>query len=639
MTHTARARLYLYAHIFWQCAAEPNLSSDTPVVHFDSHENKSERIGNLLSHETSEVYTFLTTRCFRSREKYPNFSFKSLQPPRSSPTMKSPELISRSYTSPILRHYGCNNREEIPWKPVLERPCSFPSQIFLETMQDMILNPNYNTSWVLRADILFDSHRPENIVEESSVDGEASKGPETHVSVRHINMRGFSPARKLVRKFIPRNPERDRVSNQTCIFFEEEPAPEGLWKKRTLVVYLAHVSTAEELPYYLPAVKAVAFLHEENVLEAENQNKISIHYLPFEPSTPLTTRLERTALRLMERIIKVGNGTVNGYEKRVHHDLVIPRERSQDTYLKLRLRHAPRLMERWVEKTDPKKHVFEDILIAAFLVELWGDMYGPRAVDGLVSGGVGFPGFVDIGCGNGVLVDILLKEGYKGYGFDARKRMSWSTFDKETQECLFEKVLIPWMLIDELEKARSLGEMEGSEQEGRFRGVLGEGGSMSGIHDGKFGQGTFIISNHADELTGWTPLLSKAAHSPFLIIPCCSHDLSGHKHRHKSTKTANETAVQSNVGKIERATRIGTVSSEYASLVGWVTSIAEDVGYVVEREVLRIPSTRNIGLIGRVCNTSELSVDDVLEREGGGIGWAEKALALRKTQPQRNYCF
>lgn len=577
-----------------------------------------------------------TSRCFRSRGKYPNFSFKNFEHSHPSPTMKSPEPINRFYNTPILRHYDHNSREEIPWKPVFEKPCSFPSQIFLETMQDMILNPNYNTSWILRADILFDSHCAGNVAEElasCSLEGDASSELGTHVSARHIEMRGFSAARKLIRKFVPRNPERDKAANQTCIFFEENSAPEGLWKKKTLVVYLAHVSTVEELPYYLPAVKAIAFLHEENVLETENQNKISIHYLHFEPSASLTTRLERTALRLIERIIKVGNGAVNGYEKRVHHDIVIPKERSQDTYLKLRLRHAPRLMARWVEKTDPKKHVFEDILIAAFLIELWGDMYGPGIVDGPVHGRVEFPGFVDIGCGNGVLVDILLKEGYKGYGFDARKRMTWSTFDKETQEGLFEMVLIPWMLIDEMEKAGLVGE-----QEGRFGGFLGEGGSMPGIHDGKFGQGTFIISNHADELTGWTPLLAKAAHSPFLIIPCCSHDLSGFKHRHKSTKTTNEPIVQSNVGKIERATRIGTVSSEYASLVAWVTSIAEDVGYVVEREVLRIPSTRNIGLIGRVCNDSELSVENILEREGGGIGWAEKALALRKTQsqPQKN---
>lgn len=568
---------------------------------------------------------------FVSLQHQPNPAPEVSYPPHSS-TMKSAKATNLSHIFPSLRHYDTHKCQEILWKPILERPCSFPSQIFLETMQEMILNPNYNTSWILRADILFDSLTPENDI----VEGPASWNlhgdkPEADVLAHNIEMRGFSSTRKVVRKFVPRNPERDKAANQTCIFFEEDRAPESLWKKKTLVVYLAHASAVEELPYYLPAVKAVAFLHEENVLlKTEEQNKISIHYLLFESLAPLTTRLERTALRLIERIIKVGNGNVNGYEKRVHHDLVIPRERSQDTYLKLRLRHAPRLMAGWVEKTDPKKHVFEDILIAAFLIELWDDMYGSKIVDDPVHGKVGFPGFVDIGCGNGVLVDILLKEGYKGYGFDARKRMTWSTFDEETQQNLYEMVLIPWMLTDEMERAGDLGGIERSEQERVLaKSALDEGGTMLGIHDGRFRKGTFIISNHADELTGWTPLLSKAANSQFLIIPCCSHNLSGYKHRHKSTKIAS--TVESNVGKIEKTTRIGTVSSEYASLVEWVASIAEDIGYVVEREVLRIPSTRNIGLIGRICNDGKLSVEEVLEREGGGVGWAEKALALRKT--------
>lgn len=552
--------------------------------------------------------------------------------------MEATESVTISCASPGL-HHDNYNRRETPWKLVLEKSCSFSSQVFLETMQEMILNPNYNTSWILRADILSDSLISDNGIGKELTPnyqhGDIGSRPQTHASARNIEVRGFSPTRKLVRKFIPRNPERDKAANQTCIFFEEDRAPESLWKKKTLVVYVAHASTVEELPYYLPAVRAVAFLHEENhLLKEEEQRKISIYYLLFESSTLLTTRLERTALRLMERIIKVGIGNVNGYEKRVHHDIVIPKERSQDTYLKLRLRHAPRLMKGWVEKTDPKKHVFEDILIAAFLIELWDDMYGSKTVDDPVHGKMGFPGFVDIGCGNGVLVDILIKEGYKGYGFDARKRMTWSTFDEQTQQNLFEMVLVPWMLIDEMVKAGNMGELEMLGQGGTVANgnILNEGGNIPGIHNGKFREGTFIISNHADELTGWTPLLSKAANSQFLIIPCCSHNLSGYKHRHKSTKVT--CTAERNVGKIGGA-RIGTVSSEYASLVEWVASIAEDVGYVVEREVLRIPSTRNIGLIGRVCGDGELSVDEVLEREGGGVGWAEEALALKKMHGQK----
>ncbi|KAI5851298.1 hypothetical protein DFP73DRAFT_536723 [Morchella snyderi] len=521
------------------------------------------------------------------------------------------------------------------WIQVHERPCSFHSQVFLETMQEMVLNPNYNTSWILRADILLDS-RPEYISKKLSSCSLLEEEERTHVLATEFEMRGFMRTRTVVRRFIPRNPQRDKAANQTCLFFEEKAEDRVLGKAKTLVVYVAHSASTEELPYYLPAVKGVAFLYEEApgpIGELESIQKISIHYLLFTSSTidgpGMTTRLERTALRLMDRIIKVGNGSIRGYEKKVHHDLVVPRERSQDTYLKLRMRHAKRLMDAWVEKTDPKKHVFEDILIAAFLIELWKDMYG--------SGKGEFPGFIDIGCGNGVLVDILLREGYKGYGFDARRRMTWKIFERETQECLSEKVLIPWVLGDEMIKAAALAEAEAEDIKqlriAAEENLQLEGGIMAGIHDGRFQEGTFIISNHADELTGWTPLLAKESNSPFLIIPCCSHDLSGDKHRHKSTMI--KAGAAENLDK--PGTRIGTISSEYASLVEWTATIAEDIGYVVEREVMRIPSTRNIGLIGRKCGDGEMSVGEVLEREGGGVGWAGKAFALRRMQLQKGH--
>ncbi|CRK47407.1 hypothetical protein BN1723_020277, partial [Verticillium longisporum] len=113
-------------------------------------------------------------------------------------------------------------------------------------------------------------------------------------------------------------------------------------------------------------------------------------------------------------------GQAAGYVKKVHHDVVIPQARFQDRYSALKLKHAARLVSTWAEVTDPLKHVFEDLGIAAFLIELWADMYRDQP----------FPGFVDIGCGNGLLVHILLLEGYAGWGFDARERKSWATYGK-----------------------------------------------------------------------------------------------------------------------------------------------------------------------------------------------------------------
>lgn len=36
--------------------------------------------------------------------------------------------------------------------------------------------------------------------------------------------------------------------------------------------------------------------------------------------------------------------------------------------------------------------------------------------------------FVDLGCGNGLLVYILNSEGHKGVGFDIRRRKIWDTY-------------------------------------------------------------------------------------------------------------------------------------------------------------------------------------------------------------------
>lgn len=64
------------------------------------------------------------------------------------------------------------------------------------------------------------------------------------------------------------------------------------------------------------------------------------------------------------------------------------------------LPHSPRitfswLLAEWKEVTDPSKHVFEDLAIAAWLMVVWNGMYGE---------GKGPPGgFVDVGCGNGLL--------------------------------------------------------------------------------------------------------------------------------------------------------------------------------------------------------------------------------------------
>ena len=64
----------------------------------------------------------------------------------------------------------------------------------------------------------------------------------------------------------------------------------------------------------------------------------------------------------------------------------------------------PIFIQRWPEQTDPRKFVFEDVAIAAYLMVLWEE-------EQRVTGSNRKQTFVDLGCGNGLLVHILAKEG------------------------------------------------------------------------------------------------------------------------------------------------------------------------------------------------------------------------------------
>lgn len=580
------------------------------------------------------------------------------------------------------------------WLPVLQHDCSFPPLVFQAISLNLIKNPNINSNLLFRADILYDSTKDEL----------AALEPSQRAALQQYRLRdgafpGFEVIRTLVRLMIPRNPQLDKPIAQTCQLLTSK---RGQQQEENLVVYVPHASRVEELPWYHPRVQSLAYLHTwrpqhttASTFTSEiSCGDISLHYLLYpSESLPLSERLMRTGHHLLSTLHKHGQGQLAGYKKRVHHDQLISQQRVQDTYTELKRKHAKRLCDNWVEQTEPSKHVFEDLGIAAFLIELWKDMYeeedkgsgaeGDRH-DSLLQKSK-FPGFVDIGCGNGVLVDVLLREGYEGWGFDARRRKTWSTFETSIQKNLKQLLLIPQPLFEThspvnnadggiLPQDLALLELNNKTKKCPKEAIW---------HNGIFPTGTFIISNHADELTPWTPLLASISSSPFLAIPCCSHNLSGARFRAPSVFNsysadhhapayfaANVTRSKSVAIKIACTTLVESCPSSrsssffsssslsypspqqeqlqrksedeeeekknpygdddnddkqrnpsrgdlkslsqtaraknpsaYASLCDWVSHLADSVGYVVEKEMLRLPSTRNMGI---VCRTYKL---------------------------------
>lgn len=552
------------------------------------------------------------------------------------------------------------------WTPVYEHAVEFGASHFEKAMANIILEPNLNSTSIMRTDVLSDELTdPEFIIswlqsrgitdkDESLLEPRDSLSdntlldeysllklinPETtpvdphtmplsknidDVAPRDVATDFLKSERKIVRRLVPRNPQRDPIVNQTCAIHtcrvkktnlssgSQETSEEPL-EDSVLVVYIPHINTTDECPFYLPPAKAVGVLYHNYT--------ISVHYILFEETvedTPFfechsSARIIRIALHLLETSYKHSFGAKSGYKKRVHHDTVIPKVVFQDRYIDLKARYAKELVSNWVESTDPKKHVFEDLAIAAFIIELWNQTY--KSKDEFT--------FVDVGCGNGLLVNILIKEGYKGYGIDARERKSWLTYSEDVRKQLHEQVVVPKVLIDQAPQKVFKPLVKPSESEEpqtipekkkpspNYADLLND----SGVSLADFPENAFLIGNHSDELTCWVPLFNR----PFIVIPCCSYSLAGTKCRY-TPKTAE--------GK-----------STYASLVDHVQDIATAVGWEVEKEILRIPSTRNSAIIGRAINPTAAnvtSIPDMIEKEGGANGWVERTMALRSKNPRNH---
>uniref|UniRef100_A0A182Y2E5 tRNA (uracil-O(2)-)-methyltransferase n=1 Tax=Anopheles stephensi TaxID=30069 RepID=A0A182Y2E5_ANOST len=187
----------------------------------------------------------------------------------------------------------------------------------------------------------------------------------------------------------------------------------------------------------------------------------------------------------------------------------------------------------WPECTDPQKFVFEDIAIAAYLLTLWKKERAGNGIEQLQS-------FVDIGCGNGLLVYILASEGHRGYGIDLRKRKLWDLYPAEPKVDLRVETIVP------------------------------SNASLFPTID-------WLIGNHSDELSPWIPVIAaRSSYScRFFLLPCCPYDFDGCKYQRQNCSL-----------------------SQYGDFLNYTTEIARTCGFEVAIDRLRIPSTKRVCLVG-----------------------------------------
>lgn len=203
-----------------------------------------------------------------------------------------------------------------------------------------------------------------------------------------------------------------------------------------------------------------------------------------------------------------------------------------EKYQYLKDKYAAELVAVWPESegTDPIKFVYEDIAIAAYLLVLWSNERREQNIRQHQS-------FVDLGCGNGLLVYLLSNEGHQGVGIDVRKRKIWDRFSDID---LRERTFVP---------------------------------SDSSF---VFPEYDWLIGNHSDELTPWIPYIAaKSAYTTrVFLLPCCTYDFTGKKYQRR------DSAV-----------------SPYQCYLKYVNDICVKFGFQTQTDKLRIPSTKRICLV------------------------------------------
>lgn len=203
-------------------------------------------------------------------------------------------------------------------------------------------------------------------------------------------------------------------------------------------------------------------------------------------------------------------------------------------------------------------------------------------------------GFIDLGCGNGLLTHILISEGYAGYGFDLRARTSWTHYPQATRSHLLVRALDPTAPTRVLPMSSQPPDAGDNDDDGKeANGTTYSGGGCVEDPEVLLPTGCFLIGNHADELTPWIPpLATRYLASGYLSIPCCAWTFDARFDRARDLPFCTVDTESLNLGGE------GSAGSSYALYRVWLAALSVHCGWAVEVEMLRIPSTRNWAIVG-----------------------------------------
>ncbi|KAJ1654067.1 tRNA(Ser) Um(44) 2'-O-methyltransferase [Dispira simplex] len=413
------------------------------------------------------------------------------------PLTFDPRTPTPQFSSELLNKPG----NPLAWYIFAECPTPATTDQFYQVMARWLAEPQLVIPPVSGTNIVSDVEYPP---------------PETPTTPREPPML----RRKVIRRLLPKRTTHDAVVTETILIYRNE--------EQVRVHFTPElpdpVRGLAQLPFYYPKMTSFAYVYRcrispivnENLAEGNDdlpsmQGTLSLEFAlernaPFE----LTSKEVYGWSEILKKMYKWSISMVLGYRKRSQHDVLVPKSQYFQRYATLKTRYGPAWVERWPEKTDARKFVFEDIAIATWLLCLW----------------------------DRTLVDSALSESQRGFGIDQSARKVWELYGLGPQL-----------------QARTLYPV-----------------------DAKFEHVEWFLGNHADELVPWIPIMAAKSHydAKVVVIPCCPFILSGQRLRHPTPGM-----------------------TRFQTYVEYVKMVMQTCGYHVEEEHLRIPSTKNIALIGR----------------------------------------
>lgn len=292
------------------------------------------------------------------------------------------------------------------------------------------------------------------------------------------------------------------------------------------------------------------------------ENRVLFKVVPFKSaefhSPDKLVKVANFYIRTLNRWDK--SFRAGGYIKRVHHDVVVDLDLFTHHYRRLKEKYNHWVVE-WQESTDPQKFVFEDVGIAAFLISLW-ELEAQEASAATLS--TDAASSAETETGNPVhpsprkqsFVDLGCGNGFLVY------ILTMEGYPGRGIDLQKRKIWARFPAEVKLIEAPIDPTNDQYEED-------------------------WILANHSDELTPWIPFIASRNNRRFWVLPCCEWNFD-------SKFTVRTKAL-----------------SRYEGYLEYVKLLTAQSGYKVEVEHLRIPSTRNISIVGRTRTIDPTNSEDL----------------------------